>query len=105
MIWLKVGGNDVGDHLMFVSTLDATSFFLSSYIYGLLIGYTIDYRSVVEKLGADRILKIQTIGVEEVKQSFYGQLVFGKGVSSGLDEQLAKEAYKAGDINSGTNIP
>ncbi|XP_073312245.1 CBBY-like protein [Primulina huaijiensis] len=52
-------------------------------------------RSVVEKLGADRILKIQTIGVEEVKQSFYGQLVFGKGVSSSLDEQLAKEVYKA----------
>ncbi|XP_073129662.1 CBBY-like protein isoform X2 [Henckelia pumila] len=52
-------------------------------------------RSIVEKLGADRISKIQTIGVEEVEQSLYGQLVFGKGVSSSLDEQIAKEVYKA----------
>lgn len=53
-------------------------------------------RSIVEKLGTDRISKIKIIGDDEVKQSFYGQLVFGKGVSSGLDEQLAKAVNKAG---------
>lgn len=30
-----------------------------------------------------------------MQQSFYGQLILGKGVSSSLDEQLAKEARKA----------
>lgn len=53
-------------------------------------------RSIVEKLGTDRISKIKIIGDDEVKQSFYGQLVFGKGVSSSLDEQLAKAVNKAG---------
>lgn len=53
-------------------------------------------RSIVEKLGTDRISKTKIIGDDEVKQSFYGQLVFGKGVSSGLDEQLAKAVNKAG---------
>ncbi|XP_047948591.1 uncharacterized protein LOC125194432 [Salvia hispanica] len=52
-------------------------------------------RSIVEKLGTDRISKIKIIGDDEVKQSFYGQLVFGKGVSSSLDEQLAKAVNKA----------
>ncbi|XP_052202491.1 CBBY-like protein isoform X2 [Diospyros lotus] len=52
-------------------------------------------RSVVEKLGDDRISKIKMVGNEEVEQSFYGQLVFGKGMSSSLEEQLAKEARKA----------
>ncbi|KAL1562540.1 CBBY-like protein isoform X1 [Salvia divinorum] len=52
-------------------------------------------RSIVEKLGTDRISKIKIVGDDEVKQSFYGQLVFGKGVSSGLDEQLAKAVNKA----------
>lgn len=53
-------------------------------------------RSIIEKLGHERISKIRIVGKEEVEQSFYGQLVFGEGVSSSLDEQLAKEARKAG---------
>lgn len=32
----------------------------------------------------------------EVEESFYGQLVLGKGVSSSLDEKLISEARKAG---------
>ncbi|KAK3041881.1 hypothetical protein RJ639_001249 [Escallonia herrerae] len=52
-------------------------------------------RSIVEKLGSDRMSKIKIVGSVEVEQSFYGQLAFGKGVSSSLDEQLAKEARKA----------
>ncbi|KAA8537105.1 hypothetical protein F0562_029583 [Nyssa sinensis] len=52
-------------------------------------------RSIIEKLGNDRTSKIKIVGNEEVEQSFYGQLALGKGVSSGLDEQLAKEARKA----------
>lgn len=42
--------------------------------------------------------KMKIIGDEEVKQSFYGQLVRGKGVSSDLGELLAKEANKAGNF-------
>ncbi|KAF7120141.1 hypothetical protein RHSIM_Rhsim13G0127700 [Rhododendron simsii] len=52
-------------------------------------------RSIVEKLGEHRISKIKMVGNDEVEQSFYGQLVLGKGVSSSMDEQLAKEARKA----------
>ncbi|XP_019169110.1 PREDICTED: haloacid dehalogenase-like hydrolase domain-containing protein At3g48420 [Ipomoea nil] len=52
-------------------------------------------RSIVEKLGSDRMSKMKIIGDEEVKRSFYGQLVLGKGVSSDLGELLAKEANKA----------
>ncbi|KAH7837935.1 hypothetical protein Vadar_019744 [Vaccinium darrowii] len=52
-------------------------------------------RSIVEKLGDHRISKIKMVGNDEVEQSFYGQLVLGKGVSSSLDEQLAKQARKA----------
>ncbi|KAK8608224.1 hypothetical protein V6N13_023653 [Hibiscus sabdariffa] len=52
-------------------------------------------RSIVEKLGDERLSKVKVVGNEEVEQSLYGQLVFGKGVSSSLDEQLAKEARKA----------
>lgn len=52
-------------------------------------------RSIIEKLGNDRISKLKIVGNIEVEQSFYGQLVLGEGVSSGLDEQLAKEARKA----------
>ncbi|XP_022715427.1 CBBY-like protein isoform X2 [Durio zibethinus] len=51
-------------------------------------------RSIVEKLGPERLSKIEVVGNEEVDKSFYGQLVFGKGMSSSLDEQLAKEARK-----------
>ncbi|XP_030516364.2 CBBY-like protein isoform X3 [Rhodamnia argentea] len=52
-------------------------------------------RSVAEKLGQERISKVKIIGPAEVEQSLYGQLVLGKGVSSGLDEVLAKEVAKA----------
>ncbi|XVE51709.1 hypothetical protein DITRI_Ditri02bG0062900 [Diplodiscus trichospermus] len=52
-------------------------------------------RSIVEKLGSERLSKIKVVGNEEVEKSLYGQLVFGKAMSSGLDEQLAKEARKA----------
>ncbi|ONK74476.1 uncharacterized protein A4U43_C03F6670 [Asparagus officinalis] len=52
-------------------------------------------RSVIEKLGHDRISKVKIVGKEEVERSLYGQFVLGKGVSSSLDEQLVKEAQKA----------
>ncbi|KAJ4981921.1 hypothetical protein NE237_032758 [Protea cynaroides] len=52
-------------------------------------------RSIIEILGHERVSKIRTVGKEEVEQSLYGQLVFGEGVTSGLDEQLAKEVRKA----------
>ncbi|XP_020588317.1 uncharacterized protein LOC110030092 isoform X2 [Phalaenopsis equestris] len=52
-------------------------------------------RSIIDKLGHDRISEVKVVGKEEVQQSYYGQLVLGKGVSSSLDEQLAKEAKKA----------
>lgn len=52
-------------------------------------------RSVVEKLGSERISKIKIVGIEEVEQSLYGQFVLSKGISSGVDEQLATEARKA----------
>ncbi|KAL7241408.1 hypothetical protein ACSBR1_014074 [Camellia fascicularis] len=52
-------------------------------------------RSIVDKLGNDRISKIKLVGNEEVERSFYGQLVLGKGASSSMDEQLAQEARKA----------
>ncbi|KAJ8763782.1 hypothetical protein K2173_003564 [Erythroxylum novogranatense] len=52
-------------------------------------------RSVVDKLGHDIISKAKIVGTEEVEKSLYGQLALGQGISSGLDEQLAKEARKA----------
>ncbi|KAK3137093.1 hypothetical protein QOZ80_5BG0447780 [Eleusine coracana subsp. coracana] len=52
-------------------------------------------RSIIEKLGPERISKIKIVGKEEVERSLYGQLVLGKGVASSLDEQLVKEAQKA----------
>ncbi|KAK4596983.1 hypothetical protein RGQ29_014851 [Quercus rubra] len=52
-------------------------------------------RSIIEKLGHERISKVKIVGNEEVKRSFYGQLVTNKGLSSGSDEQIAKEAIKA----------
>lgn len=53
-------------------------------------------RSIIEKLGNERISKVKIVGNEEVKRSLYGELVTNKELSSGLDEQLAKEAIKAG---------
>ena len=58
-------------------------------------------RSIIEKLGNDRISKIKIVGKEEVEESFYGQLVLGKGVFSSLEEQLAREARKAGKFIHG----
>ena len=55
-------------------------------------------RPIIEKLGKDRMSKIKIIGKLEAEQSFYGQLVLGKGVSSSLDEQLLNEARKAGSL-------
>jgi beta-phosphoglucomutase-like phosphatase (HAD superfamily) len=50
-------------------------------------------RSIIDKLGHGRVSKLKVVGNEEVEQSLYGQLV--KGIPSGLDEQLFKEAMKA----------
>ncbi|XP_044947141.1 CBBY-like protein isoform X2 [Hordeum vulgare subsp. vulgare] len=52
-------------------------------------------RSIVEKLGPERTSKIKIVGKDEVEKSLYGQLVFGEGVASSLDEQLTKEVQKA----------
>ncbi|KAE9599166.1 putative HAD-like domain-containing protein [Lupinus albus] len=52
-------------------------------------------RTIMEKLGNDRNIKVITVGNKEVEQSLYGQLVSGKVISSGLDEELAKEAKRA----------
>jgi hypothetical protein len=42
------------------------------------------------------VSQIKIVGKREVEESFYGQLILGKGVSSSLDEQLLKAATKAG---------
>ncbi|XP_076901276.1 CBBY-like protein [Bidens hawaiensis] len=52
-------------------------------------------RPIIERLGEDRMSKIKVVGQQEAEQSFYGQLVLGKGVTSSLDEQLLNEARKA----------
>ncbi|CAN1846232.1 CBBY-like protein [Linum perenne] len=52
-------------------------------------------RSIIGKLGQSRMPKIKIVGNQEIEESLYGQLVLGKGVSSGLDEQLAREVKKA----------
>lgn len=52
-------------------------------------------RFVIEKLGSSRISNIKIVGKQEIEGSLYGQLVLGKGVSSSLEEKLAKETQKA----------
>lgn len=52
-------------------------------------------RSLIDELGIQRVSNVKIVGKEEVDGSFYGQLILGEGVSSSLDEQLAKEARKA----------
>lgn len=52
-------------------------------------------RSVVEKIGHERLSKVKVIGDEEVRKSLYGQLVLSGKMSSDLEEELAKEASKA----------
>ena len=51
---------------------------------------------MIEKLDNDRSVKVFIVGNKEVEQSLYGQLVSGKVITSGLDEELAKEAKRAG---------
>jgi hypothetical protein len=53
-------------------------------------------RSIIDKLGRERISKLKIVGNEEVEKSLYGQLVHHKGILSGTNEELAKEAMKAG---------
>ncbi|KAG4956440.1 hypothetical protein JHK85_042820 [Glycine max] len=53
------------------------------------------FRSIMEKLGDDRSIKVIIVGNKEVEQSLYGQLVLGKVIASGLDEELANEAKRA----------
>lgn len=52
-------------------------------------------RCIAEMLGSERMQKIKIVGQAEVENSFYGQLVLGKGASAGLDELLSNEAAKA----------
>lgn len=54
-------------------------------------------RFIADKLGPERISKVKIVGNEEVERSSYGQIILGigKGLLSGVDEQLAKEAIKA----------
>lgn len=65
------------------------------------------FRSIIDKLGQERLQKVIVVGKEEVKNSLYGQLVLGKGASSSLDELLAKEVRKAGEklnLNFGRSV-
>ncbi|KAM1761917.1 hypothetical protein TB1_004528 [Malus domestica] len=52
-------------------------------------------RSIVEKLGEERVSKLKIVGDKEVLQSLLNQPVNDLGLSSGMDEQLSKEAIKA----------
>ncbi|KAJ6339403.1 hypothetical protein OIU77_007383 [Salix suchowensis] len=52
-------------------------------------------RSIIDKLGHERISKLKIVGNEEVEKSLYGQLANHKGILSGTNEELAKEAMKA----------
>ncbi|CAI8590432.1 unnamed protein product [Vicia faba] len=52
-------------------------------------------RTILEKLGNDRSNKVIVVGIREAEQSLYGQLISGKVIAHGLDEELAKEATRA----------
>lgn len=52
-------------------------------------------RSIIDKLGHERISRLKIVGNEEVEKSLYGQLVRHKGILSGTNEELANEAMKA----------
>ncbi|XP_058752542.1 CBBY-like protein isoform X1 [Vicia villosa] len=52
-------------------------------------------RTILEKLGNDRSNKVTVVGIKEAEQSLYGQLISGKVIAHGLDEELAKEARRA----------
>ncbi|KAK4270757.1 hypothetical protein QN277_019529 [Acacia crassicarpa] len=49
--------------------------------------------AIREKLG-DRSSKVMIVGDKEVEQSMYGRVISGNALSSGLDEQLVKEAKR-----------
>ncbi|KAJ7969260.1 Haloacid dehalogenase-like hydrolase domain-containing protein [Quillaja saponaria] len=55
-------------------------------------------RTIVEKLGSDQISKVMIVGNKEVEHSLYGKVVSGTGLSSGVDEQLSREAKKAASV-------
>lgn len=55
-------------------------------------------RPIIEKLGDEVASRVKIVGTVEAEKSFYGQLVLGEGVFSSLDEQLVREARKAGKI-------
>ncbi|WOL15367.1 hypothetical protein Cni_G24148 [Canna indica] len=55
-------------------------------------------RSIIERLGHERLSKVKVVGKVEVKDSLYGQLVLGKGVTNSMEELLAKEVRKAASI-------
>ncbi|XP_038881961.1 CBBY-like protein isoform X1 [Benincasa hispida] len=52
-------------------------------------------RSIITKLGPERISKVKIVGNEETRQSLYSEFVRGQAKQSGLEEELAKEAMKA----------
>ncbi|KAE8647777.1 CBBY-like protein [Cucumis sativus] len=52
-------------------------------------------RSIINKLGPERISKVKIVGNEEMRQSLYSEFVSGQAKQSGLEEELAKEAMKA----------
>lgn len=52
-------------------------------------------RSLIQKLGTERVRKIVFVGEKEVEDSMYGQVVLGAGSFMGADEELAVEAAKA----------
>ncbi|XP_054800832.1 CBBY-like protein [Prosopis cineraria] len=51
-------------------------------------------RAIIEKLG-DQSSKVMIVGDKEVEESMYGRLISRNLLSSGLDEQLSKEAKRA----------
>lgn len=53
-------------------------------------------RSIINKLGPERISKVKIVGNEETRQSLYSEFVRSQANQSGLEEELAKEAMKAG---------
>lgn len=54
------------------------------------------FRSVVDKLGPERLAKVKIVGHKEAEKSLYGQLLSSKMLSSDSSEQLATEVLKAG---------
>lgn len=55
----------------------------------------VNARTIVEKLGVERLSKVKVIGKKEIEESLYSKLVTGSGKLSGVNEDLANEASKA----------